>query len=602
MMLAELENIPILDNYVGEHQCLENCFDANGVGVFFVDTSRSLIRLNRRASEIFGFESIEEARGKSLEQLGFFLSSNIINSIRNLLNDGGDFKIDCFPGTNLTGHFAYYSLSCNCAQDKNGNTAGVFGIIDDVTEQEKEHQQLNNRINELSTVAQITQAIASAKDTEEILNIILTAVTARQGLGFNRAFLFMLNEDNTFLEGHLAVGPNDAEEAGNIWGALESDDRTLVETLSIYRDNFENGGNLNDRFRDMRINLKIDSLFAKAIKEKISIIIDLDTEIDDTTQHYLTKMGEIRVAMTPLISRNRVIGLLVVDNAITGDAITEDDRRFLKLTADQTAAALERSYLYRDLKERALELEDMNKRLAATQNQIIEAEKMSVIGEITAAVAHELRNPLTIIGGFANLMNKNQPVNSPDTEYLNIIVSETQRAEEVLTDVLDFSKASRTKDACLDLNQLIKDSMNMLTVRLGEGKNRAKYSLDDSHLPFWGNYDQMLYAFYQIFQIIMNDFDSSLIPNVNTCVYDNNLRMELSFENYKNNESQINKDLRLYFGASNSTKRLSLIVAEETLKYHGGTFGIESNAHSGSILYIHLPRREEAENAQDIDS
>ncbi|MEE9442118.1 MAG: histidine kinase dimerization/phospho-acceptor domain-containing protein [candidate division Zixibacteria bacterium] len=601
-MLTEAENIPILDSYMGEHQCLENCFDANCVGVFFIDTSRCLTRLNRRAIEIFGFESVEEAHGKPLAQLEFFLSSTIIERIRNLFNTDGHFKIDCFPGTNLTGHFAYYSLSCNCAWDKSGNIAGVFGIIDDVTEQEKKHQQLNNRINELSIVSQITQAVASARDTDEILNIILTAVTARQGLGFNRAFLFMLNEDGKFLEGHLAVGPNDAEEAGKIWAALESDDRTLVETLSIYRDNFQDGGTLNDRFRALRINLTMDSLFTKAIKEKESIVIDSDDEIDDITRRYLSKMGDIRVATTPLISRDRAIGLLVVDNAITGDTITDDDRRFLKLIADQTAAAVERSYLYKDLKDRALELEDMNKRLAATQNQIIEAEKMSVIGEITAAVAHELRNPLTIIGGFANLMNKHQPVDSPDTEYLNIIVSETQRAEEVLTDVLDFSKASRTRDACLDLNQLIKESINMLTVRLGQGRSRAKLSLGESNLPFWGNYDQMLYAFYQIFQVIMNDFDGSLIPIVSTCVCDNTLRMELSFENSKNNESQINKELRLYFGASNSTKRLSLIVAEETLKYHGGIFGIESDAHSGPILYIHLPRREEAENAQNNDS
>ncbi|MFH1701035.1 MAG: histidine kinase dimerization/phospho-acceptor domain-containing protein [Candidatus Zixiibacteriota bacterium] len=601
-MLPEVGNIPILDSYTSEHRCLENCFDANGIGVFFIDAYCCLSRLNKRAVDMFGFECVEDARGKQLTQLEFFLSSLIIDRIRNLFKDGGNFKIDCFPGTNLTGHFAYYSLSCNCARDIDGKIAGVFGIIDDVTGQEKEHQQLSNRINELSIVSQITQTVASAKDTDEILNVILTAVTARQGLGFNRAFLFMLNEDGKSLEGHLAVGPNDAEEAGKIWGALESDERTLVETLSIYRDNCGKGGDLNDRIRDMRINMTMDSMFAQAIKDKETIVINSDDEIDDATRRYLNKMGNIRAAMTPLISRDRAIGLLVVDNAITGDTITDDDRRFLNLIADQTAAAVERSYLYRDLKERALELEDMNKRLAATQNQIIEAEKMSVIGEITAAVAHELRNPLTIIGGFANLMNKNLPAGSPDTEYLNIIVSETQRAEEVLTDVLDFSKASRTKDTCLDLNQLIKESMNMLTVRLGQGRNRTKFALDDSHLVFWGNYDQMLYALYQIFHVIINDFDDSLIPLVSTCGGDDNLRLELSFENFENNENQINKDFRMYFGTSNNTKRLSLIVAEETLKYHGGFFGIESDAHNGPILYIHLPRREEAENGQNNDS
>jgi len=567
---------------------------SNPVGLFAVDREGRLRNVNDRAAEMFGFDNSPAAEGRPLSQLEFFFSQAIIDRIIGLANGGEPFRIHCFPGTNLIGHFAYYCLSCNAAYQDAPAPLGVFGVIEDVTEQMKQQQELKNRIDELSMLSQISQVVSSALDTEEVLKVILTGVTARQGLGFNRAFLFLLDDDGTTLSGRLAVGPTNSDEAGKIWSSLEHDNRSLFEILSLYQEEAEKSNrNLTDLIRDVRIDTTNGSMFARAMHTKAPLVIDGTMDIDYATDRVLAHMGERRVAMTPLVSRDRVIGLLVVDNAITREAITDHDTRFLKLIADQTAAAVERSSLYRDLKDRAAELEESNRKLAETQNQIIEAERMSVIGEITSAVAHELRNPLTIIGGFAHLMNKNLEPGSPDGEYLNIIISETQRAEAVVTDVLDFSRASKTPERRLELNQLVHNALEMLTVRLGRDRCAVRAAASGPALPLWGNPDQLLYALYQVFRSLALDMPCEEI-HVVTGIQETFGRVEIRFPAGDKNREKTEKLLKQYFSGGSNTKRLSLIVAEETLKHHGGWLGVEAGPQGGPLLSIQLPLYKEA--------
>ena len=105
-----------------------------------------------------------------------------------------------------------------------------------------------------------------ALDTDEVLKVILTGVTARQGLGFNRAFLFLLDDDQSAISGYVAIGPSNAEEAGKIWSSLEQDNRSLFEILSLYQqESLLNNRSLTDVIQGMRIDITDGSLFAEAM-------------------------------------------------------------------------------------------------------------------------------------------------------------------------------------------------------------------------------------------------------------------------------------------------------------------------------------------------
>ena len=83
---------------------------------------------------------------------------------------------------------------------------------------------------------EIGNAMRSTMRLDEILYIILTSVTAHEGLGFNRAMLFLINEKTNMLEGRMGVGPNSGEEANNIWQHLKNEKTSLDKLLDGYKD------------------------------------------------------------------------------------------------------------------------------------------------------------------------------------------------------------------------------------------------------------------------------------------------------------------------------------------------------------------------------
>ena len=81
---------------------------------------------------------------------------------------------------------------------------------------------LQRKVFELSLINGITTSLLSTMNLDEILYRILVGVTAKEGLGFNRAFLLLVNEEENVLEGKIAIGPSSLEEAMQIWMALNN--------------------------------------------------------------------------------------------------------------------------------------------------------------------------------------------------------------------------------------------------------------------------------------------------------------------------------------------------------------------------------------------
>lgn len=89
------------------------------------------------------------------------------------------------------------------------------------------------------------------------------------------------------------------------------------------------------------------------------------------------------------------------------------------------------------------------------QGKLVEAEKLSALGRFTAEVAHEIRNPLTAIGGFAKRLEKRLPGGTRERDDAGIIVAEVARLERILKDTLTFSHETRTRLAYVDMNDAI---------------------------------------------------------------------------------------------------------------------------------------------------
>jgi PAS domain S-box-containing protein len=144
----------------------------------------------------------------------------------------------------------------------------------------------------------------------------------------------------------------------------------------------------------------------------------------------------------PIISGQKVLGVL---NLVLreGHGRDEQEEEFLSSVAATLAGIIER-------KEMELEKEKL-------QNQLIESEKLSALGRMMSNVAHEIRNPLTAIGGLTKRLHNKMHSGAKEQEYTKVIMSETMRLERILRSVLTFTQKTSIIKEVIDLNEVIDD-------------------------------------------------------------------------------------------------------------------------------------------------
>jgi signal transduction histidine kinase len=312
----------------------------------------------------------------------------------------------------------------------------------------------------LRRLAEIGALLHGATDLARILRTVLVAATARQGAGMNRAFLLLPDESCSMLRGEMAVGPSDASEAHRVWSALKDSGATLTEMLSAYDESIEE--------RDVRVNEIVgrlgvpldreDDILTQAYRGGVTFVVGSPPPVLPTARRVAAILGAEAFAVVPVLARRGAVGLLVADNLITGRPISTRNVDLLELLACQAGLAIENARLAKALSEKVEELRVANEALKQEQEKVVRAERLSAVGEMAARVAHEIRNPLVSIGGFARRLLVDLPGEDARTEPLRIIRDEVARLERTVGDVLDFVRPAECVLRPTDVNEVVRRS------------------------------------------------------------------------------------------------------------------------------------------------
>ncbi len=323
------------------------------------------------------------------------------------------------------------------------------------------YNEKDMKIREMSLLFEITNIMRSSLDIEEVLYIILTSVTMGEGLGFNRSALFLTDDHKKNLRGMMAVGPLHAEDAARHWNSIDVKGKTLADIVREYGQfNMTAGFQIDKIIKRARIPIhKSKGILARTILERSTFNVTNYTSPEDSEERVLGDVGFTTFVSVPLIAKDNVVGCIVVDNLVTHDTITEDMVRFLQLFANQAAAAIETSKAHKSL-------EQSNKRLVEAQDLLVRTRTLATLGEFSAGVAHELRNPLVSIGGFAKRLARLLDDDTQEAHYARIIAKEVETLESILNQILEFVGSTKTNSNEVDMVDLIEQVLMLFNEAL----------------------------------------------------------------------------------------------------------------------------------------
>ncbi len=309
----------------------------------------------------------------------------------------------------------------------------------------------------LQLMHEIGRLFQQSLDIDRVLLSVLTCITAGSALGFNRAFVFLLDEKGKTLEGRMVLGPSSAEEAARIWSEISQHELTLPELLEkTERERAASHSPLQERVMQLKIGLGNVCFPAieRAIREKTALSVRHDEllEFHDCTD---TQRAEFEaaaalfsagnVAIAPLLAKDRLVGMVLADNLYSGTYIDEGDVQLLDTLAQQAGLTIDNALAYEALQR--------------AQRELVSAERLVAVGEMAARVSHEIRNPLATIGGFARSVMKKADDEVGVRRKIGVIVSEVARLEELLTDLLDMARPRPLDLQLHSINEIVEHSL-----------------------------------------------------------------------------------------------------------------------------------------------
>ena len=298
------------------------------------------------------------------------------------------------------------------------------------------------------------------------------------------------------------------------------------------------------------------------------------------------------VAGVPLKLMGETIGTLVVQDDRPAREFTQNDIRTLELLAPQLAIFIRNARLYQEL-----EMRMEAQRLA--EERLVRSAKLAAVGEMAAAVAHELNNPLTTVTGFAELILESMEENSPEYEDMSLVLSEAQRSRTVVRRLLDFSRQSELLRVDTDLNEII-STVLQLVHHLAQTENIQV------RMELWGDIPQIRADRSQIQQVILNLVHNAIqaMPEggeliVASVMEEREGQTWLGIRVKDNGIGIDEADLPQIFEPFFTTKPsgqgtgLGLSVSYSIVSEHGGYIEVSSTKGVGSVFVIWLPAERE---------
>jgi signal transduction histidine kinase len=311
---------------------------------------------------------------------------------------------------------------------------------------------------ELMLLSIVAQSFFQPFSLEDNLLVILTALTSGSGVGFNRAMLFL--KENDRLKGEMWLGPRSAEEAGMIWEVLSTPGIGYVEIIEhnralVRKQEDTLSGRLKGLVYAADEEGALIPAYAACRKEIVHVRDAANEPLVD--RRFLNLIETDEFLCIPLLARDDVVGEVILDNAITRTPIAPADIKLAGLCGLLAGNYISSATLHRKL---------------------VDMEKMAAMGEMAMFVTHQLRNPIVAIGGFADQLLKADVPEDKKRRNLTIIREEIRRLEDIIYQMGHFLKVSLKEPVFFDPGPVIEATLASPEIQAKSAAYDLKVKLD----------------------------------------------------------------------------------------------------------------------------
>jgi PAS domain S-box-containing protein len=223
-----------------------------------------------------------------------------------------------------------------------------------------------------------------------------------------------------------------------------------------------------------------------------------------------------------------------------------------------------------------------------TEQMLLKAEALNVVGELAAGVAHEIRNPLTSLKGFVQLI-KNQT--DDFNQYLSIILSEVDRIEHIIKEFLVLSKSHSQNFEMACAGDIIKDTVDLLNTQAIMKNIEIKTEIQQQIPPLFCDPLQLKQVFINFIKnaIEASDIGAYVEVRVRLCSKQEFVQIQIQDQGCGMDEEVLKKIGKPFFTTKDEGTGLGLMVSNNIIKHHNGKLDVKSEKGMGTIFTIHFP-------------
>ncbi len=218
-----------------------------------------------------------------------------------------------------------------------------------------------------------------------------------------------------------------------------------------------------------------ETIVRQAVESRQSILTEDAASDERFTEGESISLVGIRSAMcVPLLANTKVIGVAYVDKLSRTAAFGAEDLEFLTVLCNSAAISIENARLFSEVQASNREVTEANRQIEAsyreleeTQQKLIQAEKLSSLGRLVAGIAHDLKNILTSVTGYAQLLRMPAPDDKRAT-YIERLNETTAMCTKMVRDLMGFARQDEVAPEPTSLNALAAEALDMASTLAAE--------------------------------------------------------------------------------------------------------------------------------------